>query len=98
MTREEQREQASIAFTEANCPRAIGGDYFRDLVNPFNINHDFIAGAQWADKTMLQEVLEWLENGTTDTSDEYANPMVAFITFDYKKQMIQAFKERFSLS
>lgn len=57
----------------------------------------FIAGAQWADRTMLQEVLKWLENGTTDTSDEYANPMVAFITFDYKKQMIQAFKEQFNI-
>lgn len=49
MTREEQIREASIAYTKANCPRAIGGDYFRDRVNPFNINHDFIEGAEWAD-------------------------------------------------
>lgn len=49
MKREEQIREASIAYTKANCPRAIGGDYFRDRVNPFNINHDFIEGAEWAD-------------------------------------------------
>lgn len=49
MTREEQIREASIAYTKANCPRAIGGDYFRDRVNPFNINHDFIEGAMFAD-------------------------------------------------
>ena len=45
----------------------------------------------------LQEVLYWLENETIDTSDEYANPMAAFITFDCKEQMLQSFKERFKV-
>lgn len=47
---------------------------------------------------VLQEVLEWLEDTTTDDADGYGHPVVSFIWFDCKKQMIQAFKERFSLS
>lgn len=97
MTREEQIKEASIAFTEANCPRAIGGDYFKDLIAPFNINNDFIEGAKWADKTILQEVLEWLENKTIDNSDDFGHPIVSFINFENKKEIIQAFKERFNI-
>ena len=49
------------------------------------------------DQIMLKEVLEWLENGTIDHSDEYADPIVAFTIFDNKKQMLQSFKERFNI-
>lgn len=97
MTREEQIKNASIAYTEVNCSKAIGGDYFRNKIKQFNTNHDFIEGANWADKTMLQEVLEWLENRTIDHSDEYADPIVTFTIFDNKKQMLQSFKERFNI-
>lgn len=45
----------------------------------------------------LKKVLEWLENGTIDHSDEYADPIVAFTVFDNKKQMLQSFKERFNI-
>ena len=50
MTREEQIKEASIAFTKANCPRAIGGDKFKNMVDSVNANPAFIAGAEWADK------------------------------------------------
>lgn len=101
MTREEQIKEASIAFTEANCPRAIGGDYFKDLIAPFNINQDFIEGAKWADKTMLQEVLEWLnKNFFTGDIEGYYSDVPEHIVqgkFDCKEEMIQAFKERFNI-
>lgn len=97
MTREEQIKEASIAYTEANCPKAIGGDYFRNKINQFNTNHDFIEGAQWADKTILQEVLEWLEKITIDDADGCGHPIVSFISFDYKEQLLQSFKERFNI-
>lgn len=97
MTREEQIKEASIAYTEANCPKAIGGDYFRNKINQFNTNHDFIEGAQWADKTILQEVLEWLEKITIDDADGCGHPIVSFISFDYKEQLLQSFKEQFNI-
>lgn len=45
----------------------------------------------------LKEVLYWLEDGTIDHSDEYADPIVTFTIFDNKKQMLQSFKERFNI-
>ena len=45
----------------------------------------------------LQEVLKWLEDGTIDHSDEYADPIVAFTIFDNKEQMLQSFKDRFNI-
>lgn len=98
MTREEQIKNASIAYTEANCPKAIGGDYFRNKIKQFNTNHDFIEGANWADKTMLQEVLEWLGKLTSDDADCYGHSIVSFTYFESKEEMLQSFKERFSLS
>ena len=62
----------------------------------------FIAGAEWADKTMLQEVLEWLdENFFTGEIEGYYSDVPEHIAqgkFDCKEQMLQSFKERFSLS
>lgn len=46
---------------------------------------------------VLKEVLYWLEDGTIDHSDEYADPIVAFTIFDNKEQMLQSFKERFNI-
>ena len=45
----------------------------------------------------LKEVLYWLEDGTIDHSDEYADPIVAFTIFDNKEQMLRSFKERFNI-
>jgi hypothetical protein len=57
----------------------------------------FIAGSKWADKTILQEVLEWLEEITNDGDDGCDSSMVYFTPFDYKEQMLQSFKERFNV-
>lgn len=50
MTREEQIKAASAAYTRVNCPMAIGGDRFKNMIDSLNANPAFIAGAEWADK------------------------------------------------
>ena len=49
MTREEQIKAASAAYTRVNCPMAIGGDKFKNMIDSINTNPAFIAGAKWAD-------------------------------------------------
>lgn len=61
----------------------------------------FIAGAQWADKTMLQKILEWLDENffTSDieSSDSYIPEYVLSGNFESKEEMLQSFKERFNV-
>ena len=45
----------------------------------------------------LKEVLEWLDETTIDDADGCGHPIVSFIGFDYKEQMLQSFKERFNI-
>ena len=63
----------------------------------------FITGAQWADKTILKEVLEWLEENFSEHEDfsfdfvedtPYQCPVIC--DFESKEQMLQSFKERFN--
>lgn len=49
MTREEQIKAASSAYTRVNCPMAMGGDRFKNMIDSINANPAFIAGAEWAD-------------------------------------------------
>ena len=79
--------------------------------NLFNIEKErvmthFIAGAQWADKTMLQEVLEWLDENfynKIDMHPDYYNSEYNFdiigLNSDFisKEQMLQSFKEQFNI-
>lgn len=61
----------------------------------------FIAGAQWADKTMLQEILKWLdENFFTGEIEGYYSDVPEHIVqgkFDCKEDMLQSFKDRFNI-
>lgn len=62
----------------------------------------FIAGAQWADKTMLQKILEWLdENFFTGEQEisQYSIEVESILksTFSSKKEMLQSFKEQFNI-
>jgi hypothetical protein len=50
-----------------------------------------------ADKTMLQEVLKWLDKLTIDDADCCGHPIVSFTYFESKEQMFQSFKERFNI-
>lgn len=60
MTREEQIREASIDYQLSTNPRAIGGDAFADMTREMNLNPSFIAGAKWADSSIVEKVMEWL--------------------------------------
>lgn len=95
MTREEQICSQSVRYTkETHSPSNVSE--FQAAMN-IAVMKAFIAGAQWADKTMLQEVLYWLEDATIDDSDGCDYPIVSFTCFENKEQMLQSFKERFNI-
>lgn len=85
MTREEQIREASIDYQLSTNPRAIGGDAFADFAREMNVNPSFIAGAKWADKTMIDKACEWIE----DTYPNYiwSNTLSTKISEDFKKAM-----------
>lgn len=70
MTRKEEIEKASVDYQTSKHPMAIGGDAFADTIYKMNINPSFIAGAEWADKTMIDKVCEFLENNMHDYFDD----------------------------
>jgi hypothetical protein len=59
-TRKEEIEKASVEYQMEKMPMAIGGAAFDDMIYRMNINPSFIAGAEWADDTMLKKVIAWL--------------------------------------
>lgn len=71
MTRDEQIRQASIDYQLSTDPRAIGGDAFADFAREMNVNPSFIAGAKWADKTMVENACEWLKDNANYYLDWY---------------------------
>lgn len=70
MTRKEEREYASVGYTMSTRPRAICGDVFGDMMYKMNINPAFIAGAKWADKTILEKLRNFIAHHT-DIKDVY---------------------------
>lgn len=62
MNRDKEIEEASVEYQISKNPLALGGDAFADIAYNMNINPSFIAGAKWADKTMIDKACEWLEN------------------------------------
>lgn len=72
MTRKEEIQNASVAYNEKiGKLLVIGGDSIlsEEEYLEFNKNPSFIAGAEWADKTMLDKVCEWLKSYRQDTYD-----------------------------
>lgn len=71
---------------------------FRDPING-HVGKAFIAGAQWADRTILQEVLIWLDEHTYD--EQYllntTPDAVGIAPYHTKEAMLRAFKERFNI-
>ena len=100
MTREKQIHNQSIKYTkETHSPSSASE--FQAAMN-ISVIKAFTAGAQWADETILQEVLEWLEKNThiiTYYTDDTKDFKIDFkIHFSSKEQMLQSFKERFNIS
>jgi hypothetical protein len=59
----------------------------------------FTAGAKWADRTILQEVLIWLDEHTYD--EQYllddTPDAVGIAPYHTKEAMLRSFKERFNI-
>ena len=77
MTRKEERIEASIDYQMSTNPTALGGAAFEDMIRKMNVNHSFVAGAEWADKTMLDRVCNWLKENMCFTT-ALAHGMVCY--------------------
>lgn len=62
MSRDKEIEKASVEYQMSKKPMALGGDAFADIAYNMNINPSFIAGAKWADKTMIDKACEYINN------------------------------------
>lgn len=78
MTRKEEIEQAA--------KQSIKGDSFEDGCIGKGY---FIIGAEWADKTMLDEICEWIEDNIYD----YLYINRDFNEADYKHELIEDLKK-----
>ena len=91
MNREEQTIEASRNYLVKSGYIKIDDVSLRTGAKLF-----FIEGAKWADKTILQEVLEWLEVHFSDVHVLHDDRLEG--NFGSKEQMLQSFKERFNIS
>ena len=77
MTREEEIKLA------ASCHIAASNEDFKEYYE------GFIAGAKWADKTMIEKACEWLENNASNYIIEH--PFSSDVDFEEDK-MVEDFK------
>ena len=96
MTREKQICNQSVRYTkETHSPSSVSD--FQAAMN-IAVMKAFIAGAQWADKTILQEVLEWLDENIEIITDSEGTSFICLNYFcDTKGEVLQLFKERFNI-
>lgn len=92
MTREEQIREASIDYQMSTSPRVIGGDAFADFARKMNVNSSFIAGAKWADKTIMGKACEWLENNTVTATNDFCTYTASSQDIS-KEEFIEQFKK-----
>jgi len=94
MTRKEQIcKQSGKYVKETHSPSSVS-----ECQAAMNIAamKSFVAGAQWADETMLKEVIEWLKKHTYSIYDRKGHCDFG-INFESEEQMLQSFKERFNI-
>lgn len=96
MNREEQREEQIIEALRNQLVKS-GLTKIDDVSLKAASKLFFIEGAKWADKTILQEVLEWLKKHTYSIYDRKEHCDFG-INFESEEQMLQAFKEHFNIS
>ena len=100
MIREKQiTAKASIYVKDTHSPSHVS-----DFQAAMNIaaGKAFISGAEWADKTMLKEVFEWLDDNFFTGEQEISQYSIEVEPtlksgFSSKEQMLQSFKERFNI-
>ena len=96
MNREEQREEQIIEASRNQLVKS--GLTENDSVSlRAAAKLFFIEGAKWADKTILQEVLEWLKDNTYSIHDRKEHCDFG-INFESEEQMLKSFKEHFNIS
>lgn len=74
MTRKEEIRNASVDYNEkVGKLLVMGGDNIlsEEEYLEFNKNPSFIAGAEWADRTMIDRVCEWLKENAYFSVNEY---------------------------
>lgn len=99
MTREEQICSQSVRYTkETHSPSSVSE--FQAAMN-IAVVKAFTAGAKWADETILQEVIKWLDNNFfTGEIEGYYSDVPEHIVqskFDCKEEMLLLFKEHFNI-
>lgn len=97
MTREKQiAAKASTYIKDTHSP-----SYVSDFQAAMNIaaGKAFVAGAQWADETILKEVLRWLDDHTYDEQYLFNDTpdAVGIAPYHTKEAMLRSFKERFNI-
>lgn len=93
MSRKEEIEQASVNYQMAIRPNAIGGNAFADMIYKANINPAFVAGAKWADKTLIVKACEWLEKYSQDYVSLGSDDDGELCLIYRKKDLIEEFKQ-----
>lgn len=90
ITREEQIKQAEIKYS--NDTLFDGCDYIGQVAK----QEAFIAGAKWADATMVKRACDWLEN---ELFEEVAEPNPCYYsdvkskTYDFVENFIENFRK-----
>lgn len=97
MTREKQICAQSIVYTkETHSPSSVSEC---QVAMNIAVVKAFTAGAKWADRTILQEVLIWLDEHTYD--EQYllddTPDAVGIAPYHTKEAMLRSFKERFNI-
>lgn len=101
MTRKKQIFDKSVEYVEIYS-RSIPIE-FRNPINS-HVEKAFIAGSEWADGTILKEVLKWLDKNFYEhelfsfdfvEDSPYECPIIC--DFESKEQMLQSFKEQFNI-
>ena len=81
MTRKEEREQAANAYAvEA---------YYNDVDKNVGFA-DFLVGAEWADKTMLDKVCEWINEHKDWYIETEDNGIAGWITDEFVEELRKA--------
>ena len=81
MTRREKIEQAAFNYINS------------DVVSPENMQlafGDFINGAEWADKTIIEKACEWLDQNVVKYE---SGTRMGYIPFSFIEDMINDFRK-----
>ena len=86
MIRKEEIELAKDGYM-----RSIGAEPRADEDrNNLDVADAYIAGAKWADRTMIERACQWLQ----ENLDDYLDVGVTFLVSDFKKAMQDESKDK----